>query len=189
MKISPVFTVFIGLSLVTGVVYPLIVTAVARIAFPQESSGSLILRDGKLVGSELIGQFFSAQDLFWPRPSAAGAFPYNGASGAGSNLAPSNPAYLARVSTEVDRLAAAHEGRLPVPVDLVTTSGSGLDPHISEAAAEYQIDRVAKARGVPRERIARLVQRYTQQPTVGIFGHSRVNVLLLNLALREEFAK
>jgi len=189
MRISPVFTVFIGLSVITGIVYPILVTAVSRVAFPYGSTGSLIEKDGKLVGSELIGQSFRAQDLFWSRPSGTGPFPYNAGSGAGTNLAPSNPALLGRITAEVDRLVAAHDGKIPVPVDLVTASGSGLDPHISVAAAEYQVDRVAKARGVSREKIQSLLERYTQQPTVGLLGHSRVNVLLLNLALREEFAK
>lgn len=189
MKIFQVLTVFLGLTFITGVLYPALVTGIAQIAFPKAATGMLITENGKIVGSELIGQSFVGQDMFWGRPSATSPVPYSAASGAGSNLALSNPALSARIAADTERIVAAHGGKMPVPVDLVTTSGSGLDPHISVAAANYQIERVAKARGISRSKLEALVARFTEEPTFGVLGEKRVNVLMLNLALKESVAQ
>jgi K+-transporting ATPase ATPase C chain len=178
-------SVFLSLTLMTGVVYPLLATLLAQVAFPHQAGGSLLHRDGKVIGSRLIGQSFEAQAYFWGRPSATSPFPYNAALGAGSNLAPSNPKLLEQVANAVAHVSAAHEGRRPVPIDLVTCSASGLDPHISIAAAEYQIARVAAARRLDPSRVQALVKQHSEQRFLGLLGEARVNVLLLNLALDE----
>lgn len=183
MKIASVIRVFLGLTVLTGGIYPVLVSGVAWVAFPEASKGSLIFDQDKVVGSALIGQPFAAADLFWGRPSATGPFPYNSAAGAGSNLAPSNPALLKRIAEDTARIIVAHDGKVPVPVDLVTASGSGLDPHISIAAATYQVARIAKARGVAPAKLLDLIDRFTEKPTFGVLGQARVNVLLINLAL------
>jgi K+-transporting ATPase ATPase C chain len=172
------------LTVITGVVYPLVVTLIAQLVFPWQANGSLILKDGKPVGSALIGQPFDDPRYFWSRPSATLPFPDNAAASSGSNLGPTNPDLAKAVQGRVEALRAADPGNTaPIPVDLVTTSGSGLDPHISPAAAQYQASRVAKARGVDESRVRDLVRQYTEGRQWGIFGEPRVNVLQLNLAL------
>lgn len=177
-------SIFALLTVVTGVVYPLVVTAAARVFFAHRAGGSLIEIDDRRVGSELIGQSFADPRHFWGRPSATGAMPYNASAGSGSNAGPTNPALVEAVQA---RIAALHapdpDNQAPVPIDLVTTSGSGLDPHISPAAAYYQVGRVAKARGLGVETVRELVARHVEQPTLGVLGAARVNVLRLNLAL------
>jgi potassium-transporting ATPase KdpC subunit len=176
--------VFLLLTLVTGVAYPALVTLVAQVAFPDAASGSLVRVDGKLVGSRLVGQPFSSPGYFWGRPSATGPMPNNGALSSGSNLGPLNPALLAAVRSRVDALRVADPGNSArVPVDLVTASASGLDPHISPAAAEYQLSRVARERRLPEEKVRQLVRDATEGRTLGVLGEPRVNVLELNLAL------
>jgi len=182
--LRPAISLFVLLSIVTGFAYPLAVTGIAKAAFPERAAGSLILKDGKPVGSALIGQNFTAPRYFWGRPSATGPYPYNASSSSGSNLGPLNPALTDAVKGRVEALRAADPGNTQaVPVDLVTASGSGLDPHISPAAAQYQIGRVAKARGLPSEKLAALISQHTEGRQWGIFGESSVNVLELNLAL------
>ena len=172
------------LTLVTGVAYPLLATGLAQLLFPHAANGSLIERDGKTMGSELIGQAFSDPKYFWSRPSATAPFPDNSAASSGSNLGPTNPALADAIKQRVEALRAADPGNTaPVPVDLVTASGSGLDPHISPAAAEYQVARVARVRGVPTTDIRKRVVDATEGRTFGILGEPRVNVLRLNLAL------
>lgn len=183
-KLRPVIMVFIMLSILTGLIYPLIVTVVAQLAFPGKAGGSLIKKDGQLGGSELIGQPFDNPKYFWGRLSSTPDFPYNGASSSGSNLGPSNPALEEAVKARVKALKAADpENKSPIPIDLVTSSGSGLDPHISPAAALYQIPRVARARGVSEDQIHRLVEQFTESRQWGFLGEPRVSVLKLNLAL------
>jgi len=176
--------VFVALSVITGAAYPALVTLVAQGAFPHQANGSVIERDGRSVGSELLGQPFSGTGYFWSRPSATAPQSHNGAASSGSNQAPTNPALIAAVAARVGALRAADPGnRQPVPIDLVTASGSGLDPHISPAAAEYQVARVARSRGMTPERVRSLVQAHTERRTIGLFGEPRVNVLALNLSL------
>lgn len=184
LQFRPALTLFVALSLVTGLVYPLAVTGIAQLAFPEAANGSLVVRDGKPVGSELIGQSFSDPKHFWSRPSATSPMPYNAANSAGSNQGPSNPALAEAVRARIEALRAADPGNTaPVPVDLVTASASGLDPHISRAAADHQVNRVARARGLPPERVRALVEQNTEQPWLGFIGEPRVHVLRLNLAL------
>jgi K+-transporting ATPase ATPase C chain len=172
------------LTIVTGIAYPLLVTAVAQIAFPTQANGSLITKDRKVVGSALIGQPFDDPKYFWGRPSATAPFPYNAGATSGSNQGPTNPDLIKVVQRRVDALRAADPGnRAPVPVDLVTASASGLDPHISPAAALYQLHRVARARGMPEDAVRALVAQHTEGRQFGILGESRVNVLAVNLAL------
>ncbi len=171
-------------TVITGVAYPLIVTGIAQVAFNDQANGSLIEKDGKVVGSRLIGQPFSDPKYFWSRPSATSPMPYNGASSSGSNQGPTNPALKEAVEGRVKALReAGSDASKQVPVDLVTASGSGLDPHISPAAAEYQIPRVAKVRNLPEEKVRELVQKHTEGRQLGFLGEPRVNVLTLNLAL------
>jgi K+-transporting ATPase ATPase C chain len=181
-RLWPAIALLLALTVITGVIYPAIVTAVAQVAFPSQANGSLIVVDGKTVGSSLIGQAFSDDKYFWGRLSAAGADGYDASSSAGSNLGPTSQTLIERITADVDRLRAANGGG-PVPVDLVTTSASGLDPDISPAAAEYQVARVAKAREVSEDDVRAAVLRHTEQPFLGFLGEPRVNVLLLNLDL------
>lgn len=173
-------------TVITGVIYPVAVTVVAQVVFPHAANGSIIEKDGKKLGSELIGQPFDDPKYFWSRPSATGPSPYNSMASSGSNQAPTNPALIEAVKTRIERLKAADPANpAPIPVDLVTTSGSGLDPHISPAAALYQVSRVARVRGLPEDKVREIVRQQTQAPTLGFLGQPRVNVLLLNLALDE----
>lgn len=181
----------VAFTLLTGVAYPLLVTGVAQAAFPHQAGGSLVVKGGKTVGSRLIGQSFDQPKYFWGRLSATAdangkPLAYNGAASTGSNLGPTNPALLDEVKARVDALAAADPGNTaPIPVDLVTSSGSGLDPEISPAAAEYQVHRVARARGLDEGRVRALVAEHTAPRQLAILGEPRVNVLELNLALDE----
>lgn len=175
---------FLALTLLTGFAYPLIVTGVAALAFPESADGSLLRRDGRIVGSRLIGQEFSSSRYFWGRPSATTPQPYNSASSTASNLGPMNPQSREVASSRISALATAGQDLTkPIPGDLVTASGSGLDPDISPASAEYQAARVARARGLPEATVKQLIQEHTAHPFLRLFGESRVNVLELNLAL------
>lgn len=183
-EIRPALILFLLLTVLTGVVYPGVVTLVARTFFADQAGGSLLESDGQVVGSRLLGQPFSGPQYFWSRPSATGPHPYNGAASGGSNQGPINPALETAVRDRVAALRLADpDNTAPVPVDLVTASASGLDPHLSPAAAEYQVNRVARARGVPADDVRQLVREATRERTLGIFGEARVNVLELNLSL------
>jgi K+-transporting ATPase ATPase C chain len=172
------------MTLLTGVLYPLAITGIAQIVFPDKANGGLIRLNGNVVGSDLIGQSFSDPKYFWSRPSATSPFPYNSASSSGSNYGPLNPELLEAVHNRVDQLHAADPSNpQPIPVDLVTASASGLDPHISIAAALYQILRVARARKISEQELRALVDQYTDQRSLGFLGEPGVNVLELNLAL------
>ena len=182
--VRPALVLFVTLSVLTGLVYPLATTGIAQAAFPHQAAGSLIVRDGKPVGSLLIGQNFSDAKYFWGRPSATGPMPNNASASGGSNLGPLNPALADAVKGRIGALRAADPGNIaPVPVDLVTASGSGLDPHISVAAALYQVPRVAKARGQSTAQLQALIAQYREGKRFGFMGEPRVNVLQLNLAL------
>jgi K+-transporting ATPase ATPase C chain len=182
--ILPSIRILIVMTLVTGVAYPLLITGIAQLAFKDQANGSLIFKDQKVVGSRLIGQPFSDPKYFWSRPSATSPMPYNGGSSSGSNQGPTNPALKEAVEGRIKALRdAGGDPQKPVPADLVTASGSGLDPHISPAAAEYQIARVAKARGISEKVVKDLVDKNSEARTFGILGEPRVNVLTLNLAL------
>ena len=182
--IRPAILMTLVMTVLTGVIYPLVVTGIAQAVFPAQANGSLVYHDGKAVGSSLIGQPFGDPKYFWTRPSATGPFAYNAAASSGSNQGPIEPALHAAVKGRIDALRAADPGNdKPVPVDLVTASGSGLDPHISPAAAEYQLTRVAKTRGLDEQKVREIVRSHTAPRTFGLLGEPRVNVLELNLAL------
>jgi K+-transporting ATPase ATPase C chain len=171
------------LTVITGVAYPLLVTAIGQLAFRDQANGSLVERDGKVLGSRLVGQPFSDAKFFWGRPSATAPMPYNAAASSGSNQGPTNPALKEAVEARIKALRDAGAPGGPVPADLVTASASGLDPHISPAAAHYQVPRVARARGLPEAKVRELVETHTERRQLGILGEPRVNVLLLNLSL------
>lgn len=182
--LRPALTIFVGLAVVTGLLYPGAVTGIARAVFPHEAAGSLIEQNGKVVGSALIGQPFSEPKYFWGRLSATAPMPYNAAASVGSNLGPSNPALTDAARARIEALQAADpDNKAPVPVDLVTASASGLDPHISPAAARYQAARVARLRGLPVAQVEALIAANTEGPGLAVFGEPGVNVLKLNLAL------
>jgi K+-transporting ATPase ATPase C chain len=181
-RLWPAIALLIAFTFITGVVYPAAVTVIAQVAFPRQANGSMLVVDGRTVGSSLIGQAFSDPRYFWGRPSAAGANGYDASASAGSNLSTTSKALIDRVSAEIDRLRAAN-GDAPIPVDLVTTSASGLDPDISPAAAEYQVARVAAARGVSVDAVRAAVARHTEGPLFGFLGEPRVHLLELNLDL------
>ena len=192
-EIRPALVILVALTLITGLFYPLLMTQVAQVVLPRQANGSLLEHNGKVIGSTLIGQTFADDKYFHGRPSATTATdpanssktvaaPYNAANSGGSNLGPSNAALIDRVKEDVAKLKAENAGA-DIPADLVTTSGSGLDPHISPAAALFQTPRVAKARNLPEPQVRELVQQHVEQPLAGILGEARVNVLALNLAL------
>jgi len=185
----PAIAILIAMTLITGFAYPAVVTAIAQVAFPSQANGSFITTtDGRRIGSSLIGQAFSDPKYFWSRPSAAGKDGYDASSSAGSNLGPTSDALIQRIQDSVDTYQAEN-GNTPIPVDLVTTSASGLDPDISPASAAYQVARVAKARGMSEADVQAAVARHTQQPMLGFLGEPRVNVLLVNLDLDGLLAK
>jgi K+-transporting ATPase ATPase C chain len=183
--IRPAVIFMLVMTVLTGVIYPGVIYGIAQVVFPEQADGSLIYdREGKLVGSALIGQPFDDPKYFWSRPSATGPVPYNAAASSGSNLGPIEPNLTAAFKARVEALKQADpENQLPIPVDLITASGSGLDPHISPAAAEYQVRRVARVRGMAENAVRDLVRKHTQSRTLGLLGEDRVNVLALNLDL------
>jgi K+-transporting ATPase ATPase C chain len=187
-QLKPAILMLLLMTVVTGLIYPLLTTGAAQLLFPHQANGSLIEQNGKVVGSALIGQQFTEPKYFWGRLSGAGTYPYNASASGGSNLGPLNPTLADNAKVRIDALAKAEQDSgikqtRAVPIDLVTASGSGLDPHISVAAAEYQLARVAKVRGMPEEKVRGLVAANTQANWLGIFGNAHVNVLKLNLAL------
>ena len=188
--LRPALSLFVALSVLTGLLYPLLVTGLAQLAFADAANGSVVQRQGTAIGSSLIGQPFQAPGHFWSRPSATSPMPYNGDASSGSNQGPLNPALVDAVKARVAALRAADPGNAsPVPVDLVTASASGLDPHVSVAAAQYQVARVARATGLPVARVQALLDRRIEEPLMGWLGESRVNVLLHNLDLDEALAR
>jgi K+-transporting ATPase ATPase C chain len=188
-QLRPSVMILVVLSVLTGLIYPAALTGIAQLIFPAQANGSLIVQDGQVIGSELIGQPFADPKYFWGRLSATAPFPYNAAASSGSNLGPSNPALEEAAQARVDALHAADPGnRMPIPVDLATTSASGLDPHISIAAALYQVPRVAREGGLSETQVRQLVAEYTEGRLLGFLGEPRVNVLQLNLALNEILA-
>lgn len=183
-ELKPAFVMLMALTVLTGILYPLLVTGIAQALFADAANGSLIEQNGKLAGSALIGQHFSDPKYFWGRPSATGPMPYNAAASSGSNLGPLNPALEAAVQARIAALKAADPSQIElIPVDLVTASASGLDPHISPAAAAWQAPRIARQRGLPLDVVGGLVAQHTQGRQLGVLGEARVNVLQLNLAL------
>lgn len=183
-ELRPALTMLLLLTILTGLIYPMTVTGLAQVFFQEQTNGSLIVREGKVIGSRLIGQYFDKPEYFWSRPSATALYPYNAAASGGSNLGPTNLALVEAVKGRVAALRAADPGNdLPIPVDLVTASASGLDPHISPAAALYQIKRVARARGLDEATVRQLVVQHTEERQFGLLGERRINVLQLNLAL------
>ncbi len=186
LQLRPAVVCLVFFTLLTGLAYPLAVTGIAQAVFPFQANGSLIERNGQIVGSEVIGQPFDDPKYFWSRPSATSPFPYNAAASVGSNLGPTNPALEEALKARVAALRTADPANTaPIPVDLVTASGSGLDPHISVAAALYQVPRVARERGLPEDQIRDLVNGHIQSRQFALLGEPRVNVLKLNLALDE----
>lgn len=182
--LRPALTMLLLMTVLTGVVYPLTVTGLAQLFFQEQANGSVIMREGKVIGSNLIGQYFDKPEYFWTRPSATTPFPYNAAASGGSNLGPTNPVLIEAVKARVIALRAADPGNdVAIPVDLVTSSGSGLDPHISPAAALYQVKRVARARGLDEAVVRTLLSEHTEERQFKLLGEQRVNVLQLNLAL------
>lgn len=182
--LRPALVLFALLTALTGLAYPLAVTGIGRLLFPAQANGSLVERDGKIVGSMLVGQRFAEPRHVWSRPSATAPMPNNGGASGGSNLGPLNPALVEAVQGRIDALRAADPGNTaPVPIDLVTASGSGLDAHVSVAAARYQAGRVARARGVPVAAVQQAIDAHVEGRWLGLFGEPRVNVLRLNLAL------
>ncbi len=183
-QVRPALTMLLLLTVLTGLFYPLAVTGLAQLFFPVQANGSMIVREGKVMGSKLIGQYFDKPNYFWSRPSATMPFPNNSAASGGSNLGPTNPALIEAIKTRIAALRAADPGNdLPIPVDLVTASGSGLDPHMSPAAAFYQVKRVARARGLDETIVQKLVVDHIEERQFGLLGERRINVLQLNLAL------
>lgn len=188
--LRPCLVLFALLTLLTGVVYPALITVIAQVVFHDQANGSVIMLNGKAVGSDLIGQKFDDPGYFWGRPSATGPTGYNAAASSGSNLGPTNPALLDAIKSRVEAIRAAHPDQTkPVPVDLVTASGSGLDPHISPAASEFQVARVANVRGLSEDKVRELVASNTEGRSFGVLGEPRVNVLRLNLSLDAAGAK
>ena len=188
--IRPAVSLFVALTVVTGVLYPLAVTGVAKAVFPEQAAGSLIVKDGPTSGSALIGQSFTEPHYFWSRPSATSPMPYNASGSGGSNLGPLNPALVEAIKGRIEALKTADPGNaLPIPVDLVTTSASGLDPHISVAAAQYQAARVARVRGLSTEAVHAAITRHSEGRLLGIVGEARVNVLKLNLDIDQMTAR
>lgn len=187
-QFRPAIVILLLMTVLTGLIYPAAIMEIAQLIFPHQANGSLIERNGQIIGSELIGQDFDDPHYFWGRPSATGPESYNAAASSGSNLGPTNPALLEAIQARIDALLAADPGNmLPIPVDLVTASGSGLDPHISVAAARYQIPRIARQRGLSEARVLALVDEYTEGRQLWLLGEPRVNVLKLNLALDERY--
>ena len=183
-QLKPAFVMVLALTLLTGAAYPALVTGLAQLLMPQQANGSLIVKDGKVVGSKLVGQQWEGAQYFWGRLSATSPVPYNGANSGGSNYGPLNPALKDAVQARVAALKAADPAQTqPIPVDLVTASGSGLDPHISPAAAQWQLSRVTKARNLQPAQVQALIEQYTEGRQWGFLGEARVNVLELNLAL------
>ncbi|MDO6385429.1 potassium-transporting ATPase subunit KdpC [Uliginosibacterium sp. 31-12] len=183
-ELRPAASLFLALTLITGAAYPLLITGIAQGLFPHEANGSLILKDGKTVGSELIGQPFSDAKYLWGRPSATGPQPYNALASSGSNLGPLNPALVDTVKARIAEERTANPAQTGlVPQELVTASASGLDPHISPGAARWQVARIAQVRGLPAERVQAIIEACSEQPAFGLFGEARVNVLQVNLAL------
>jgi len=183
-ELRPALCLFLLLTLITGFAYPLLITGIAQGIFPKEANGSLILRNGKVLGSTLIGQPFSDPKYLWGRPSATAPQPYNGLASGGSNLGPLNPALVDAVKAHIADLRAADLTQTgPVPQDLVTASASGLDPHISPTAAYWQAARIARTRKLPVAQVEGVIAQYTEAPTLGLLGETRVNVLNVNLAL------
>ena len=182
---KPALILFTLMTLLTGVAYPLLVTGLAQLIFPEQANGSLITNNsGNVAGSQLIGQAFNNPSYFWGRPSATSPYPYNAGASSGSNLGPTNPTLVEAVKTRIDAFKANDpDNKIPVPIDLITTSASGLDPHISPAAAEYQVGRVARTRKIDPKKLLELVESHTENRQWGLFGEPRVNVLKLNLAL------
>lgn len=183
-QLRPALVILGLMTLLTGVLYPAVITGIAQVVFPFQANGSLIAQNGKVIGSELIGQQFDDPSYFWGRLSATSPNPYNAASSSGSNLGPTNPALITAVQARIDALHKTDPGNTaPIPVDLVTASGSGLDPNISPAAAEYQLARVARARKMDETAVRNLVLQYTEGRQLGFLGEPRVNVIKLNMAL------